>query len=229
VTCVQVKSTEVAFVLFALLACKSGIRDESTATGSKGPYDLQLSAVTRDLECDKATAGTPRGEACRVAKDFAKGTTPGPWPTSGREVWFGRTYRVVEGKPETSELYFMQVQPGHPPAIELSAEELKGQLNVEASARDLLPENPGEKTEAEALLTALKAGSAAPPSGALTYIRTAEPKNGFRAMSSTKGASVIIVSRYPYSIRAKDKRLLMIEPHEKGGGWFSELWKVPPG
>jgi hypothetical protein len=203
------------------------VRDESQVKGLDGPQDIGLSSATRDLECDKATG--LRAEACRIAKEFAKGTPPPAWSTSGREVWFGRTYRSVAGEPDSTELYFLQVQPGHPPAIELSAEESKGTLNVEGSSRDLFPENPAEKADAESMLTALKSGAALPSNGAVTFVRTATPKNGYRAMARTKGASNMIVARFPVFIRTSGNHLVMVEPHEKGGGWFSEVWKLPPG
>jgi hypothetical protein len=218
---------QAGLVLVALLACKSGVNDESRVKGPAGPQDIGLSSATRDLECDKATG--LRIEACRIAKEFAKGTPPPTWSASGREVWFGRTYRSVAGEADSTELYFLQVQPGHPPAIELSAEESKGTLSVEGSSRDLFPETPAEKAEAEGLLAALKSGAPVPSSGALTFLRTATPKNGYRAMASTKGASNLIVARFPVFIRTSGNHLVMVEPHEKGGGWFSELWKLPPG
>jgi hypothetical protein len=216
-----------AFVLVALLACKSGISDDSQVKGTAGPSDVGLSSATRDLDCESATG--LRAEACRIAREFAKGRPPPAWSTAGREVWFGRTYRSVAGEPESSEFYFLQVQPGHPPAIELSASELGATFDVEGSSRDLLPENQSEKDEAAALFTALTAGRPVPASSAVTFVRTAVPKNGFRAMSATRGASHMIVARFPVYIRASGNHLVLVEPHQKGGGWFSELWKLPPG
>ncbi|HMR11074.1 MAG TPA: hypothetical protein PKA88_35085 [Polyangiaceae bacterium] len=217
-----------ALLLCTLLACKNkSIKDKSTVTRPGAPSDVELWRPTDALACDDAAAGTPRAEACRIARDFAAAAPVAAWPSSGRAVWYGRTYRVVSGKAENVAPYFFQVEPGKNTSTSLSFDELKFVLPVHGSARDLIPENASERADADAVLAALMSSKPIPESPAVSFMKTAAPENGFRAMADSSSASTILVSKHRIYVRQHGTRLVMVEPHDSGGGWFSELWRLP--
>lgn len=223
----QAHGALLALVIFTLLACKqSGIRDESKVERYGAPADVDLRRATSKLDCAEATAATPRGEACRVAKDYATATPFTTWPTAGQEVWFGHTHKVVPGQKETTAYYFVQIRPGSTPSM-LSAAQLKFELGVVGAARDLIPESPAEEADALTVFNAARAGKPVGTSAAVSFMRTAKRKAGDAAIANCDAGSFVLLQRARIYGRKSGERMVLVEPHEKGGGWFSELWKLP--
>jgi hypothetical protein len=219
-----------SLALASVTACgPGGIKDQSQVRHDGAPGDLELSLTTLEFGCHEGGADTPLAQACRIAKDFGAGEPFTDWPSEGGQVWFGRIYGIHDDKAPTSDLYFLRIQAGKNTSTLLSMDELEFLLPVEYHANEFFPESEAEEADANAVLDAIAKGQPPPAdSGAVAFLRAAEPPRGYRAVAQSSSASFILMQSDRIFGRQHADRLLLIQRGEFGRSvWLSELWRLP--
>src|SRR5688572_18295301 len=169
-----------SFLAFNTATSKSGSSGSSTSSSTVGPVgtpsstpDLNISSVQSALGC----AAKPSSQGCRILNEFDGADPLTALPSSGRDVWYGESYGVGGSADDKRELFFLQLEKTP------SGERL-------GSARSLIPENAGEVTDANAVLSAARRGASSPKgSRAADFMRTAVPPKGAQALVATTGKS----------------------------------------
>jgi len=182
------------------------------------PADIDPTTVALTLGC----AGRAGNAGCALLREFDAADALVDLP-SVETVWFGESHAIgglADGK---SELFYVQVN--------------SGALGLTGAARTLLPDNAHEAQDAFKVLAAARAGTAAPNSDALKFMKT--PVDGKRTIVKTRGKSQAFAETPPQVfIRAKGDRLLVVEhtgnflAHQSGKGpgsalaWVAELFRL---
>lgn len=235
--------------LLSLAGCKS-----SPVDAKPPPAPIETSAVatgakpmTTDLDVDtllnwfgppipgQPDPLVPKDDARRVVKDFKSGTPLTAFPTSGEEIWFGKSYLVYADGTSGETFQFLRFKPGRgeapgvDPAVVLPWVAFTSSLETQSGA---------EEADATGLFAAVTKGAALQQgSGALKFIRAAKPVDGYHALLKSDGASKVLLEKDLRWLRKSGDRLLVLQrivqfsgsskrPSHTAGR-YAELWKLP--
>jgi hypothetical protein len=179
------------------------------------PKDLDMSALQRDLGCEKA--GHPK--ACRVLKDFAQAQRFTAKTPSGEGRWIGPAIVVQQGAESARHLVLWcksvptsQVSPGDLPV---------------KCGFELIPE--GLKLQSEKLMRALTRAADPPESNpAFQFAHGFVPKEP-RTLANTAGPSVHLTAEKSTYVRFAPARKVYLvssagNDATSGDGIYAELW-----
>jgi hypothetical protein len=220
-------------VPWAILSCSKGTAEMARPSASHGTATAarERRNVTTDeldlADLEKEVPAVLFEDPARIVREFKQASPLDLLPSAREAVWFGRSYGISQSGTTGEGFVFLRIKPG--PKGQLPGIAKATVLPAVGFASSLEADGYLERGDALRVLDAVMKGKPLPdPSGAVRYMREAEPRDDYAPLVKTGGKSTMIASRTPVYLRQQGERILLIEKWSAGGaGRYAELWKLP--